>query len=178
MKSFFVQSCLVLALLAIAPELHAQGAAAAMKLGFVNSEEIVQQLPDFKNVEAQLKSAQKTYEDTLRAMQVEFQTRYDAYQKQQSLMNAETKAQEETRLNALRERFAAYQQATLGQGGAYQQLQVQLLQPIKEKVAAAVEKVAKDEKMSAVMETGLTIYYDKKLDITFKVLDYLRRGEK
>jgi Skp family chaperone for outer membrane proteins len=66
----------------------------------------------------------------------------------------------------------------MGNQGAYAQLQQRLLQPIKEKVTAAIEKVAKDEKISAVMETGLTIYYDKKLDITFNVLAYLRRADK
>ncbi|MGZ8510012.1 MAG: OmpH family outer membrane protein [Chitinophagaceae bacterium] len=52
-----------------------------------------------------------------------------------------------------------------------------MLLPVNEKVRAAIEKVAKDEKLSAVMETGMMVYYDKKLDITFNVLAYLRRAE-
>lgn len=158
--------------------LSASAQATALKIGFVDSETIIQQLPEFKSIEAQLTGARKGFEDSLRVMQTEFQTKLDAYQKQQGLMNAETKAQEEAKLGAIRDRFLQYQQETMGAQGAYAQLQQRLLQPIKEKVTAAIEKVAKDEKISAVMETGLTIYYDKKLDITFNVLAYLRRAEK
>ena len=56
------------------------------------------------------------------------------------------------------------------------QRQAELIQPIREKVRAAIEKVAKDEKLSAVMENSVLIYFDSKLDITYKVLDNIRRG--
>ena len=36
---------------------------------------------------------------------------------------------------------------------------------------------AKAEKLSAVMETPAFVYYDEELDITFRVLDKLKRNK-
>ena len=177
MKSFIIGSLLVLAFACSTATSQAQ-TAAALKLGFVDYETIAQQMPEFKDIDARLKSAQKRYEDSLKAMQTEFQEKAETYQKQQGLMNAETKAQEEAKLGAIRERYLQFQQDALGPQGALAQLRAQLLQPLQEKIKGAIERVAKDDKLSAVMETAALAYFDKKLDITYKVLDYLRRGEK
>ncbi len=150
---------------------------AQTKLGFVDFDVIIQQMPEFKQIEAQLKDLQKQYEDTLKGIQTTFQERADAYQKQQSLMNPETRAKEEANLNAIREQFAQTQQMYFGQQGLFAQTQAKLLQPLKEQVRKAIEQVAKDEKLTAVVEAGVVVYYDKKLEITYKVLDNLRRAK-
>jgi outer membrane protein len=176
MKSFVIAPLLVIAFVALTASAGAQ--TAPIKLGFIDTEVIVQQLPEFKDIDAQLKKEQGRYEDSLKAMQADFQSKAESYQKQQGLMNAETKAQEEAKLNAIRDRYAQFQQEALGPQGALAQLRVKLIQPVQEKVKSAIERVAKDDKLSAVMETGTMAYYDKKLDITYKVLDYLHRGDK
>lgn len=153
------------------------GAKSETKLGFVDFDVIIQQMPEFKQVEAQLKDLQKQYEDTLKLMQQNFQEKLDAYQKQQSLMNPDTKAKEEANLAAMRDQAVQYQQDHFGQQGLFAQKQAQLLQPVRDKVRAAIERVAKDEKLTAVVEAGVVIYYDKSLEITYKVLDVLHRAQ-
>jgi outer membrane protein len=177
MKSFFIGSLLILAFVCTPARSQAQSAA-ALKLGFVDFETIAQQMPEFKDIDARLKGEQKRYEDSLKAMQTEFQEKAENYQKQQGLMNADTKSAEEAKLNAIRERYLQFQQEALGPQGALAQLRAQLIQPLQAKIKEAIERVAKDDKLAAVMETSALAYYDKKLDITYKVLDYLRRGEK
>lgn len=151
-------------------------ASAQVKIGFVDFEVILQQMPEFKAVEQRLRTVQQSYSDTLRAMETEFQTKLESYQKQRELMNPATRAQEEATLGALRDQVLQYQQAHLGQQGTLYQMQAQLVQPIREKIVVAVDKVAKEQKLSAVMEKGLLVYYDKKMDITYKVMEILNRG--
>jgi outer membrane protein len=151
-------------------------ASAQVKLGFVNTETIVQQMPEFKDIDAQLKALQSSYQDTLRAMEINFKTRSEAYQKQQSMMTADARTKEEEQLRGIANQYQQYQQDRFGPQGTLAQRQAELIQPIREKVRSAIERVAKDEKLSGVMENSVMIYFDPKLDITFKVLDNIRRG--
>lgn len=147
-----------------------------VKMGFVNFEEIIGKLPEFKEIESQLQTLQQSYQDTLRTIQTEYESLVDSYQKQQTLMNAETKAAEEQKIVAVREKFLRFQQERLGQNGTFVQYQAKLLQPMRDKVRGAIERVAKSEKLTVVLESNTTVYFDEKFDITFKVLDYLKRG--
>lgn len=149
---------------------------AQVKLGFVDTERIMSQMAELKDVEAKLKTLQSSYQDTLKALEANFNARLESYQKQQGLMTPEAKAKEEQQLKGMGDQFQAYYQDRLGPQGVLVQVQNQLLQPIRDKVRKAIEKVAMDEKLTAVMENATLIYFDTKLDITFKVLDYLRRG--
>jgi outer membrane protein len=151
-------------------------AQAQVKLGFVNTETIVQQMPEFKDIDAKLRTIQSAYADTLRAMEINYKTRLEAYQKQQSMMTADARTKEEDQLRGIAEQYQQYQQDRLGPQGKLAQRQAEFIQPIRDKVRAAIEKVARDEKLSGVMENSVMIYFDSKLDITYKVLDNLRRG--
>jgi outer membrane protein len=151
-------------------------AAQNVKMGFVSFDEIISKLPEFKQIEGQLQTLQQKYADTLKMIETEYQGLVESYQKQQAMMNAETKASEEQKIMAVRDKFLRFQQERLGQGGAFQQYQAQLLQPVREKVRSAIERVAKSEKLTVVLEANTTVYFDEKSDITFKVLDFLKRG--
>jgi outer membrane protein len=150
--------------------------AQSVKVGIVNFDEIISKLPEFKQVESQLQGIQQRYMDTLKAMQTNLETMAASYQKQSALMNAETKNAEEQKIVAARDELLRYQQERLGQGGTFAQIQAHLLQPVRERVRGAIEQVAKSEKLTLVLEASATVYFDDKTDITFKVLDYLKRG--
>lgn len=156
--------------------LLAESASAQSKIGFVDTEKIVQSLPEFKNIDVKLRTLRQSYEDTLRMIQTTYQARVDTYQKQQTLMSPEARQKEENELNSMREQFLQFQQERLGAQGTLAQVQEQLLSPIRDKVRAAIEKVAKEEKYSGVMDKGMCVYLDTKYEITFKVLDYINRG--
>ncbi len=148
------------------------------KLGFVSTDLIIQQMPELKDIDAKLKSFQSSIQDTLRAMEINYKNQLEVYEKQKGNMNPEAKAKSEEQIRAIAEQYQQYQQDRLGPQGVLAQRQAQLLQPVKDKVRMAIEKVAKDESLSGVMEIGVMLYYDKKLEITYKVLDYINRGGK
>lgn len=153
-----------------------QVASAQLKLGVVDLEKIVTQMPEYKTIESKLRGVRQRYEDTLRMIQSTFQTRLDNYQKQQALMSQEAKAKEEAELGQLRDQYLMYEQEKLGNSGEYARVQDSLVAPLRERVAAAIEQVAREQKLSAVMNRALLVFADPKLDITYKVLDFLNRG--
>ena len=60
----------------------------AQKFGKVNTQQIMQSLPDVAKANGEMEALQKQKENDLKAMQDEFQRKADEYQKGASTMNA------------------------------------------------------------------------------------------
>lgn len=139
----------------------------AQKFGKVNTQTIMQALPDVAKANGELEALQKQKDNELKAMQEEFQRKADEYQKGASTMNATAKQQKETELQGLQQKIQqAYQD---GQ----QELQKQsneLMQPIVAKVRAAIDAVGKAGNYTYIFEEGAAIYTGSNvLDVTKEV---------
>lgn len=153
---------------------------APFKIGFVSAETILKELPEAQTANKALEDWGRKVQDTLAMMQKEFETRLEAYQKQEAMLTADNKRKEQESLQALRMRYGQYQEEKVGAQGELARLRESYLAPIRDKIQAAVAVVAKEEKCSAILEklNGIVLYSDDKLDLTFKVLDKLKRGDK
>lgn len=164
----------LLAVLAIATPLSAQG----FKIGVVSADVILKELPDAIKASKSIEEAGLKIRDTLQMMQKEFETRIESYRKQEAMMTAEAKRKEEESLAAYRQRFLQYQEEKLGQTGEIARMREDLLSPIRVKVSEAITAVAKEEKINLVLDKmgGIVLYSEDKADITYKVLDRMKRG--
>lgn len=154
--------------------------AQAYRVGLVNTETVLKELPDAIDASKKIEDMGLKIRDTLTMMQKEFETRIENYRKQEALMSAEAKKKEEESLNALRQRFLAYQEGKLGATGEIAAARETYLAPIRERVREAINLVAKEEKLNLVLDkvAGLVLFSEDKADITYKVLDRLKRGDK
>ena len=156
----------------------AMASAQTTKIGVVNAEVILKELPEALNASKTIEESGLKIRDTLQMMQKEFESRIESYRKQEAMMTADGKRKEEEALNALRTRFLQYQEEKLGNTGEIARMREGLLQPIRAKVNEAIAAVAKEEKITLVLDkvAGLVLYNDDKMDITYKVLDRMKRG--
>lgn len=156
----------------------AMASAQTTKIGVVNAEVILKELPEALNASKTIEEAGLKIRDTLQMMQKEFESRIESYRKQEAMMTADGKRKEEEALNALRTRFLQYQEEKLGNTGEIARMREGLLQPIRAKVNDAIAAVAKEEKITLVLDkvAGLVLFNDDKMDITYKVLDRMKRG--
>ena len=81
----------------------------------------------------------------------------------------------------MQQQGVAYQSDKFGQTGAYAQKQEELLAPIREKVKKAIQEVATTDGIDVVFDRASPaqdiLFASDKLDITFKVLDTIKRGK-
>lgn len=170
----FVRLGIILALVVAAAPLSAQN----FKIGVVSADVILKELPDAIKAGKTIEEAGMKIRDTLQMMQKEFETRIESYRKQEAMMTADAKRKEEESLGALRQRFLQYQEEKLGQTGEIARMREELLQPIRAKVSEAINTVAKEEKLNLVLDKvgGIVLYSEDKADITYKVLDRMKRG--
>ena len=130
------------------------------------------------DIEVILKEIGTKWQDTLLTMKKDFDDKVATYQKQKSLKTPAQQQQEEESLQQLQMQLMQYQEAKFGQQGELAVMREQYLDPIRAKVKTAIDKVSKDEKISLVFDksSSALLYFDDKFDLTYKVLDIIKRG--
>jgi outer membrane protein len=167
---------LVLALLFIGfNSLNAQA-----KLGYVDSEVILTQFSESIKAQGDLDAFTNRLSTQLDSMTLVYQQSIADYQKQAETMNDAKKTEAQQKIVKMEQDIMEFRRAkfTQGTGDVYKK-QEELFGPIKAKIYAAIEKVAKEESMLFVFDKSgdiILLYADSAFDITFKVLDRLKRG--
>lgn len=174
-RNFLSLALLAFFLVAATSDVVAQ----APKLAYVDSEKIINDLPEAQVAQKELEAVFKGWQDELQKMGDDLQKGLEEYQKKQALMQAAAKDAEEKRLTDLQQKAREFQVQKFGQGGEAQQLRDKKLAPIREKILRNIETVAKEEGFNFVFDKAndiLLLYADAKFDLTYKVLDRLKRG--
>jgi len=169
---------IIAATLCVTTTLRAQ----SQKIGYVNSAKIFQELPAAQEAEKKIDAVSKPYRDTLEAMQTELQSRYDEYQKKETLMTDAAKKTEQQKLVEMQNRMQQYRLEKFGTDGELAKRTEQILNPIREKIKTAIAAVAKEQKFGFIFDKTeqiqILLYGDAAFDITYKVIDRLRSAGK
>ena len=173
MKSYI----LVLAFLVIGFTSFAQ---TQVKIGYVDSEVILTQFSESIKAQGDLDALTNRLSAKLDSMTLAYQQSIADYQKQAETMNEAKKTESQQRIVKMEQDIMEFRRAKFTQGtGEVYKKQEELFAPIKAKIYASIEKVAKDENMQFVFDKSgdiILLYADSAFDITFKVLDSLKRG--
>lgn len=150
-------------------------AAFAQKFGHLDSQALIQSLPEAIKVQSELEAQGKIFENELKAMQDELQRKAEDYDKNKSTMNATKQAETEQQLQDL---YTKIQQAAQDNQQAFNKMQQEKLGPILDKVRKAIEDVAKAGNYVYIMEqaAGQPLYVNTALseDVTAKVKALLK----
>jgi Skp family chaperone for outer membrane proteins len=148
-------------------------------IGIVDVNLIAQQLPESQEAEKKLKDMQKVVADSLAKMQESFQKRVEAYYKQKGMMQLTEQQKQEDAFRQEEQQLVNYRDMKI------QELQLkrdEFLEPLRKKITVAIAEVAKEEKLKIVLDKSsqipVVLYAEDNLDITFKVLDKIKRGAK
>ena len=114
--------------------------ASAQKFGYINMAELVTLMPESDSASVKLQALQKELGDQLDAVQVEFNTKYQEYQKNQATYSEAVNQLKTKELNDLQNRYQELQQVASQQ---FQKTQG-------DKAQKAVEKVSKDNGFTLV----------------------------
>ena len=170
----------ILSLLAVAL-LGVVTSAQTQKIGFVNSAKIFQELPAAQDVQKRIDAMTKPLQDSLALMQDQYKALVEDYQRKEALMNDATKKSEQQKIIALEQRFNDFRLQKFGTDGDVAKQTEKLLSPLRENIRTAIGVVAKQERYNFVFDKTdqiqILIYGDPAHDLTFKVIDRLKRGK-
>jgi outer membrane protein len=151
---------------------------AQLKIGYISSDQIMQQYPEAVEATKQLAVMDKEANDSLLAMQKEYQTKAAEYQQNKDLMQESSKKKTEQELQDLQSKYLEFRQKKTEE---IQKKQETLLQPVLDKLQKTIEQVAKEEGLTFIFnknQTGVLLYGDSEFNLTNKVLDLMIRGTK
>lgn len=157
--------------------LMSQAAFGQLKIGYVDSDAIMDKLPDAQDAQQKLDALIKDWQDELNRMEQEWKTKYDDYEKRKLIMSDQTRANTESELVKMEERMNDYRQKRFGTNGELFQKQEELMKPIQNRVFNAIKMVAEDEDLDFVFDRSgdiLFLYAKEKFDITNLVLEQLK----
>ena len=129
----------------------------AQKIGYINTDEIITNMKETHDAYTQLESYAKDLQAQAETIQVEFNNKYQEFQKGYDTMSDAVKQLKEKELTDLNTRIQEFQQV------AQQDLQNkenELLAPIYEKVKNTIDEVAKAGGYTLILPGGALIYVD------------------
>lgn len=151
-----------------------------LKIGYVDSQVILTQLPAAIKAQGDLDAITNFWASQLDSMTLAYQQGLADYQKQAGTMTDEQKLARQQQLIAMEQNILDFRNKKFSQqSGEIYKKQEEIFQPVKQKIYDAIEIVAKEEGMKFIFDKSgdiLLLYADTGFDVTFKVLDKLKRG--
>lgn len=153
----------------------APAGAQQMKIGFVNTQQILAQLPGAQEAQATLQREQQGYRAQLDTLEQRLQAMQDELERQGTTLSEAARQQRQTELQ---NQFAQYQQRTAQLQQTAQQRQQQLLEPLMRRVSDAIDAVRREGGFSVIVDSqaNFIVAVDPALDITQRVVDRVRAG--
>ena len=132
-----------------------------LKFGHINSDELIQSLPEFDSANKKLEKFRQDLINALELMQVELNNKTDAYQKEQKNLTDIVRQAKEGEIIDMQNRIQQFQ------ANAQQQLQekqAELFQPIMAKIDKAIKDIGKEQGFVYIFTVGqgsTLVYFDE-----------------
>jgi len=148
----------------------------AQKFAYVDSQYILDNLPEYTEAQAQLDEVSNQWQKEIEAKFAEVDKMYQDYQAQAILLPEDMKKKKEQEIVDREKEAKNLQRQRFGQNGDLMKKRQELVKPIQEKVYNAIQDIATNNNYSVIFDKAgaLTIMYSNpKYDISDEVLDNL-----
>lgn len=139
----------------------------AQKFGMVDTQNLMQSLPEVKEVQTQLEASMKKYSDEEGKLRQEYEKKVKEFQEMdQSTPEAIQKRRIEE-IQALEQKIQEFRQTAQQD---LQQQQEKLLQPVQKKIMDAIQSVGTEGGYTFIFENGISLFQGKDVvDVTSQV---------
>jgi outer membrane protein len=147
--------------------------AQTQKIGYADWEYIFSQLPEFKQIDSELKTHTEQLQNQLKAKQQEYEAKVKAYQALPATTPDAIKEDKVREIQGIEQNFQKFQQDAQS---SMQKKQADLMEPVMKKIGKGIEDVAKENAYTFIINpqgTGgidILLYSDENYDISNLVL--------
>ncbi|MBB3698602.1 OmpH family outer membrane protein [Flammeovirga yaeyamensis] len=152
----------------------------AQRFGYIDSQVIIEQLPEYQEAEASLQKLTDKWLGQLDKMKAEIADLERAYAHEEILLTPEMKQEKLDKIAELKEAMREFQTNHFGYEGLLYSKRMEFMKPLQDKISKACETVARQKKLNFIFDkaSDLTlIYSDPKYNYTDFVLDELGEGD-
>jgi outer membrane protein len=152
--------------------LPAVAIAQQQKFAYINSKEILDKIPAFKEAQKTLDDLSEKWQKEVEAALAEAENKRKAYQEERILLPEDIQRKREEEIAALEKSARDLQKAKFGVNGELFQKRQELIKPIQDKMYKALKTVSQDKYTFVfdIANQSNLMYADPKMDISDKVL--------
>lgn len=151
----------------------------AQKFGVVDTNYILEKMPQYKEAEARLNSQIDTWEQELKNLQSEFDRKRSAFENERVLLVGEQLKLREKEVMDLDKNIKTTTSLRFGKTGEISQLRANLVTPFQDQIWNAIKTMSEKNGLGIVIDKSNdmnVIFLQKRYDYTDKVLDILLKG--
>jgi Skp family chaperone for outer membrane proteins len=176
MKKYFALSILLLAL-----GFKANAQSRGIKIGYIDMEYILENVPDYAEAKNQLEQKAQKWKQDIEAKKVEIAKLKDALKTESALLTKELIDERQEEIKFQEDELLDFQQKKFGPEGDLITQKAVLVKPIQDQVFTAVQDIAELKKYDFVFDksSDLTILFAaKRFDISDQVVRSITRAER
>ena len=164
---------------ALACLVFSSAALAEVKLAYIDSEVLRQELPEFKSVERQVQRLQQQFVLEATERESKLIRLKEDFRKQELLMSEARKVEMQAQLEESVRQLQEFTQQKLAPNGELFRKNMELSSPILERINAAIETIAKEDGYDFIFDianSGAIVYVDPdRYNVTTKLLEILQK---
>lgn len=150
--------------------------AQAQKFAYVDTDYILNKIPDFKQAQDKLDALSTDWQKEVENMYAEIDKMYRAYQQEQVLLTDEMKSKREDAIIAKEKSAKDLQKKYFGPEGELYTKRQELIKPLQDKIYDAIQQLAANNKYAVIFDSSsdlIMLYSNPNLDKSDKVLDLM-----
>jgi outer membrane protein len=150
---------------------------AQLKIGYVDSDTILKQLPDAVDAQKRLDALIAEWKEELKKMETELKSKTDDFEQRKLIMSESKRVEASKELTTLESEIAKYRSQKFGINGELFKSQEEVMKPVQNRVFNVIKEVAEDEELDFVFDRSgdiLFLYAKEEYDITNTVLEKLK----
>ena len=150
---------------------------AQLKLGYVDSDTIMKQLPDAQDAQKKLDAIIKEWQEELSKMEKDWKAKYDDYDKRKLILSEQKRAEIEKELVTMEDQVSKYRQDKFGVKGELFQKQEELMKPIQNRIFTVIQQIAQDNDYDFIFDRSgdiMFLYAKEEFDLTKEVIEKLK----
>ena len=164
-------------IITLAAVIFSIGATFAQKYIVVDSEKIFRSIAEYNSAISTLDSMANEYQQKVDKAYAEVESLYNAYISQKQNLTATAQQAKEQEILAKERKVAEYQQSVFGNDGLIMKKRIELIQPIQNRVFAAIDSYAKAGGYDLVLDkasNATMLYCSDAVDHTTKIIELLK----
>ena len=168
-------------LIALVALLACFGTARAQKIGYINTESILSEIPAYVSAQKQLDAMSDKYKASIEAELGKIETLYQNYQASKNSMTAVQRQNAENEIISKERVVQEKQKIYFGEDGIMAKKAEELLAPVQQQVNKAIEDVAKMGGYDLIIDLAAiqgVVYKKESLDLTQFVLVRYKENQK
>jgi len=152
---------------------------AQLKIRYINSQRILAEYPEAQDVQKKLDEIRSGYETEYNKMLQDYDNLLKEIDNQSLLLSPEKKAEKEKQAQELGMQIERYRQDKLGPQGEFYKKNMELTQPLYDKIDQIIQKIGDAEGYDYIMDVvqGVVLYAKPEYDITDQVLEELNKSK-